>query len=191
MANDFGFDASEKEPYYFISYNSEDAEKAAEYCRLLNNNSVPLWYDGGIPHDEYWEEIIAEKIDHCNAVILFYTNAILKKDESYVIKEFKIARLYEKKVYCVLLENINARGASYKNVRWALDLKELHTIDATDQNTEKAVSEIMNAVGLKNDHETSAAEKAPASAHKKEKKLKAKHSSAVKDKSISLGRVKE
>ena len=79
MACNFGFDADSTPGYYFVSYNTEDADRVKSICSHLNQAGLKIWYDGGIPHDSNWEGILAEKIDHCEEAVFFITKGIFEK----------------------------------------------------------------------------------------------------------------
>lgn len=124
MANDFGFKASIGEDFYFVSYNTEDAERVGDICRILNQSNVPLWYDGGINHDTYWESVLAEQIDKCKEVIFFITKKIFEKgknkklNEIYTYKEYDLAKRYHKKTLIVFLDSIHNEDVPYSLMSW-------------------------------------------------------------------------
>ena len=113
MSTDFGFNAINEPPYFFVSYNTEDFERVAEICRLLNEKGLPIWYDEGIPHDSYWESVIVDKIFKCTEVIFFITKGIFEKgktrnlDELFTYIEYDYAMEYKKKKLVVLLDEIS------------------------------------------------------------------------------------
>ena len=86
MATDLGVKVTEEGKYFFISYNTEDAELVSGYLKRMADYGLPVWYDYGIPKGEKWEEIIAEKIYNCEDVIMFISNNLFKKEDSYVKK---------------------------------------------------------------------------------------------------------
>lgn len=151
MAEDFGFNPCSEPGYYFISYNSEDAERVGAIARKLHSNNVPLWYDYGIPYGEKWEAIIAEKIKKSQAVILFFTKGILFKEDSYVKKEYRIAtKNFKKKVYVVMLDYIDVESVPLDKVFWFNDIRDNHNIDIVDINDPDIISnEIMSAIDIK------------------------------------------
>jgi hypothetical protein len=61
MSNYLGFEPCNKPNYYFVSYNSEDAERVGLIAQRLSHSNVPLWYDYGINYGEGWEAKISEK----------------------------------------------------------------------------------------------------------------------------------
>lgn len=130
MSTDFGFKATDAGNYYFISYNTEDAERVAEICRCMNEDGLPIWYDEGIPHDSYWEGILAEKIDHCEEAIFFITKGIFDKgherelEDIYTYREYRLARIYNKKVLIVMLDQISPKDdVPHELMSWWLDIE--------------------------------------------------------------------
>ena len=115
MARDLGVSYTNKQPYYFISYNKEDEKRVAKYAAELAKLNVPLWYDNGIKIGSEWENEIAERIDKCEAVIMFLSKNIFLKEKSYVHSEFELATNYShKKVYIMMLDDIPGVGKQRK-----------------------------------------------------------------------------
>ena len=105
MARYLGFEASKKESdYYFISYNSEDADRVGALALQMHDVGIDLWYDDGIEYGSKWEEIIGEKIANSRAVLFFFTKGMLAKDDSYAIKEYRIASRQGKNIYIYLVD---------------------------------------------------------------------------------------
>ena len=144
-----GFEPSNEKPYYFVSYNSEDDYRIIPIVTALAELGISLWYDYGIQYDEKWEGIIAERVFNSESVLLFYTKGIIEKDHSYVLREYKIARLYRKKIYVVLLDQIDAAAAPFTKVSWLVELNEYQSIAGSSQNKELICREIIRAIGFK------------------------------------------
>ena len=144
-----GFEPSNEKPYYFVSYNSEDDYRIIPIVTALAELGISLWYDYGIQYDEKWEGIIAERVFNSESVLLFYTKGIIEKDHSYVLREYKIARLYRKKIYVVLLDQIDAAAAPFTKVSWLVELNEHQSITGSSQNKELICREIIRAIGFK------------------------------------------
>ena len=144
-----GFEPSNEKPYYFVSYNSEDDYRIIPIVTALAELGISLWYDYGIQYDEKWEGIIAERVFNSESVLLFYTKGIIEKDHSYVLREYKIARLYRKKIYVVLLDPIDAAAAPFTKVSWLVELNEYQSISGSSQNKELICREIMRAIGFR------------------------------------------
>ena len=100
MARDLGIQVTEKEEFYFISYNSEDKDRVADYVKSLDEYGLQMWYDKGLHVGDKWENEISSRIEKCQAVIMFITKGIFEKDKSYVHKEYKIAtEFFDKKIF--------------------------------------------------------------------------------------------
>ncbi len=129
MSTNFGFEPDVKDgEYYFISYNSEDIGRVGEYALKLHKMGVPLWYDYGLePGEAQWEAQIADHISKCKALIMFITQGIFQKDQSYVKLEYDIATtMYgnRKTVYIVLLDEINEKEVRQQYQFWWAKLKQ-------------------------------------------------------------------
>lgn len=150
MSNYLGFKPCSEPGFFFVSYNSEDAERVGAIARKLHNNNVPLWYDYGIPYDEKWEGVIAEKVNNSKAVILFFTKGILFKENSYVRKEYIMAREYfDKNVYVVVLDDIDKKSVPVDKVSWFIDIRERQNINIVNISDLDLISEtIMTAISI-------------------------------------------
>ncbi len=139
MARDLGVPYAEKQPYYFISYNSEDEDRVSAYAKALAENRVPMWYDNGIEIGSKFEMKIAEKIEYCEAVIMFLSKKIFLKKESYVHKEFELATEYSKKrVYVVMLDDIKPPEVPLQFRGWWTDITPLQCVNAYEYKTVEA-----------------------------------------------------
>ena len=149
MSNYLGFKPSDNSKYYFVSYNNEDAARVGPIASALADSGVSLWYDYGLEYGEKWEPTIAEKIDNSKAVILFFTKGILDKKSSFVQKEYKMATLaYQKKIFVVLMDDIQTKDIPYDKMGWWLDIQELQCINAFSiSNTSNLVVKIAEAIG--------------------------------------------
>ncbi len=150
MARDLGFDPAKNEPFYFLSYNSEDMERVGQYARAAVARGLSLWYDKGIEVGSKWERSIADHIGDCEAVVMFLSRGIFKKAESYVYKEYEMATSYfDKKVVIVLLDNVEKREVPRQFVSWWIDINHMQCIHAYQlESIEACVTQIMNAVGF-------------------------------------------
>lgn len=79
---------------------------------------------------EKWERTIAEKIQGCRAVVLFFTRGILYKENSYMEKEYRIALNFERKIYVVIMDDIDHRDVPPGKMPWWTDIKALQWIEA-------------------------------------------------------------
>ena len=125
MSNYLGFNPSNNSNYYFVSYNSEDVSLVGKITSAMSSLGVSLWYDYGIEYGDNWETTIAEKIKDSQAVILFFTKGILHKNDSYVQKEYKMAsRIFKKKIYVVMLDQIDDEDVPVSKASWWIDINE-------------------------------------------------------------------
>lgn len=51
MARDLGIVPVSDGKFYFISYNSEDADRVSEYVNEIVDQGLRIWYDRGINKD--------------------------------------------------------------------------------------------------------------------------------------------
>ncbi len=101
-----GVEATTEKNFCFISYNSDDCDRICEYAQRLNNEGIPLWYDRGLKCGQKWEKELGERIHTAKAFILFFTKGILEKEESYVEKEFRIAKNQKKDIYILMIDDL-------------------------------------------------------------------------------------
>ena len=144
MAADFGFTPDERAGSYFISYNSEDADRVAPIARELHEKGVPVWYDYGLEYGRSWKAQIAKHISSSKAVILFVTKKLLqRKDGSYAQIEYELATDdFGKTVYIVFMDSISSSDVIMENKVWWHEINRLHCV----QNANAA--KIMNAIGF-------------------------------------------
>jgi hypothetical protein len=134
MSRDFDFSpTAQTSDYYFISYNSEDAERVGLLAKQLYYEDIPLWYDEGLQHSQItWESQLAQKILNAKAMILFVTEKVLQKEMSFVRVEYSIAVTnYQKPVYCVLLDPIDPTKIPPYSVFWYNSIISRQCIDLT------------------------------------------------------------
>ena len=62
MAKYLGIEASDKQPYIFVSYNSEDEQRVGKIVGELCHYNINIWYDYGLTVGEKWEKEIADHI---------------------------------------------------------------------------------------------------------------------------------
>lgn len=142
MSAYLGFTPTENEDYYFLSYNNEDADRIGKIaCSLIDY--LDIWYDHGIEYGERWESQITKKIKDSRAIIMFITKGIFPKESSYVIREYKIAKHYEKKLYIVILDKLTKDDIPDDKVSWWIELEELQNIEISGYDVDKAVLAIL------------------------------------------------
>lgn len=129
MAADFGFWPSNENGAYFISYNSEDSDRVGAIARDLHAQGLPMWYDRGLEYGDEWERQIATHIRSCKAVIMFITKGLfLRETRSYVYKEYRMAKICNKKVYVVMMDKISDKDVPEDLWGWWIDLTDLHCV---------------------------------------------------------------
>lgn len=123
MSSYLGFQPTTRPGYFFVSYNTQDAERIAPIVTTLFHDGVPLWYDYGIEYGEKWAPQITEKLSGAQAVLLFFTKGILAKENSYVRKEYRMAKEFlNKKVYIVLVDEIGNSDVPIHMLDWWIDI---------------------------------------------------------------------
>ncbi|MBO5785936.1 MAG: toll/interleukin-1 receptor domain-containing protein, partial [Clostridia bacterium] len=150
MSNYLGFEPTDRAGFYFISYNTEDAERLNPLVTALSRADVPLWYDYGIEYGDSWAPQINEKLSKSQAVLLFFTKGILQKANSYVKKEYKMAKDYlDKKVYIVLIDEIKPADVPINMLDWWIDITAEQCINAYNLPfDEKLIEQIKKALGI-------------------------------------------
>ena len=148
MSEFLGFQPTDRPGYFFLSYNSEDAARAEALARGLRGGGVPLWYDYGIPYNEKWQEVISQKIADSAGVLLFFTRGILEKPDSFVQREYRIAKLMKRPVTVVLLDGIADSEVPPAKASFWVELLERQCIPAYQMETEKQCAEVMKAIGM-------------------------------------------
>lgn len=92
------------DPYAFVSYAHSDKDtvfRAVEQLAELGRN---IWFDRELtPGGDFWEEL-AERILHCNAVILFLSGSSV--DSAFVRRELKFALNQDKPIIAVHLDDV-------------------------------------------------------------------------------------
>ncbi len=149
MSKNLGIAAVSDGLYYFISYNSEDEKRVGEIVKVLEQYSLPMWYDNGLKVGDEWEREIADRIQGSEAVILFLTEGIFKKESSYVQKEFTMAtRFFNKRVYVVRLDDIDNSQIPNKYLSFYIDLCNMQSISSAEfSDTHRLCSRMMSELG--------------------------------------------
>ena len=130
MSAYLGFQPTKNPVFYFVSYNNEDAHRVGPIAKTMSHSGINLWYDHGIEYGDNSEITITERIQNVQAVILFFTKGILKKNNSYVQREYKIAtQFYDRKVYVIMLDEIKKEEIPVAKVAWWIDINEKQCIN--------------------------------------------------------------
>lgn len=152
MANYLGFEPTETSPFYFISYDTLDKETVTKYVCEMNSRGLPLWYDHGIHMGSKWEQVIAQHVADCEAVILFFSKSIFTKADSYVRKEFNLATDYKKKIIVVHLEPIASEDVPVQYAFWWGNVRDLQGVTAFQcRDVDECVSRLFDELNVKLD----------------------------------------
>ena len=148
MATNFGFMPVLTGKRYFISYKNEDTTRVGEITRRLNQMGVPMWYDYGIEKGENWSREINRNIDECEAIVVFASKTLFAYEDTYVRKEFRLADIYEKKIYVVWLENVTKHDVNKQIMDWYVDVTDLQGIKVAGQNADQVAWSIVTEFRL-------------------------------------------
>lgn len=148
MKGKLGIEISTSDTYYFVSYNSEDAERVSSAAAMIQSFGVPLWCDNDIPYGEKWESLITAKIKEAQAVLLLFTSDILSKPKSFVRREYQIAQWYEKDIFVLFLDYPNKKAIPAESLSWWLELQDYQNcIAANFPSMEDAAKDLASFLG--------------------------------------------
>ena len=144
MAGYLGFEATDKKPYIFISYNTEDQVRLSKIAKALLKHQINIWYDNGIHKisNEEWQEQIAIHIREAEIVFFFLTQGIFEKKNSFVKKEYDLATRHAKKICMVMLDKINPDIIPAKYDFWWGEIKSKQCIEAAGLSESRIADEI-------------------------------------------------
>ena len=109
------------EPYIFISYSHIDTDKVSPIVKRLDNDGYRLWYDEGIPTTVRFNNVIAERIDSCEFMLLFISDNYIVSD--YCNSELNFAEQEKKKLICIYEKGVRL------NPRFKMLKANVHGID--------------------------------------------------------------
>ena len=132
MSRYLGFEpTSNNTSYFFVSYDSGDTDRISPIVTRLHKNGLDMWYDHGIEYGENWSGQLAERIGKSSAVLMFLSKGTFRKEESFVYKEYIMAKeFYQKKIYIVLLDNISNNDLPAHWLPWWIEIKQRQCIQA-------------------------------------------------------------
>lgn len=148
VVTDFGFVPVSSGKRYFISYNTQDKGRVAPIAMALYNSGVPLWYDFGLEYGEEWKRQIAINISRCDAVIMFITNSVFRKERTFVYIEYEVARRRKKRIIPVFLDRIDDDSVNDQYRVFWINLNDFHIIDYYGD-VENTADEIRKAIGYR------------------------------------------
>lgn len=92
-----------REHYSFISYRRSDLERIAPLLSTMNSAGHPFWIDRAIPGSTAWMEVLQQRIQSCNLLLLFLSRQAA--DSKWVRHEATYAYSLDKPVLPVLLDS--------------------------------------------------------------------------------------
>ena len=111
------------EPYIFISYSHDDADRILPILTALARMGFRIWYDEGIPWTTEWPEVIAGHMKKCTVCLAFHSEA--SKGSRNCREELYFALGEEKTILSVYLDGVELsdglkmRLAPYQSVKWS------------------------------------------------------------------------
>lgn len=148
VLQDMKFTPSDKGKYYFISYSREDLERVRIIARELYDYGVTLWYDKGIEYGSKWKPVISRHIKNSEGIILFATQKLFQRNESYVQTEFEIACSISKKLTIVFLDDVDPQKIPDDNLAFFTEIKQLNYINAFSMEHNELIDEILTAINF-------------------------------------------
>lgn len=195
MSQYLGFTPKNTGEYYFLSYNSEDSDRAGLIATQLDKIGINIWYDDGLKSGENWEYSLAEKMKNCKSVLLFFTYGILEKEESFVQIEYELAMKFNKTVHVFFLDEIdNADVPVNKSVWWVKILRNqctdiIQESDAPDKAAEKISLALNKSCKLSDVSDLPNTDQPVIQSETKKKKKKRRKEKRLKHKSHSSRRI--
>lgn len=111
MANFWGFDPINIDGLVFASYNSHDWKRVKNIALELRKLGVPVWYDYGLmAGTDEWATQISVRIKMASAVVIFVTKGIFERKNSYVIHEYRQAKMLGVPIIPVFLDDVTDRS---------------------------------------------------------------------------------
>lgn len=100
------------EPFVFVSYKHSDLSVVAPYLRELSEAGVRFWYDRGIPGASEWMQVLEERIERAQLLLIFLSQAAV--DSKYVRREILMADTLNKPILTLTIGK--------PELRWGLKL---------------------------------------------------------------------
>jgi hypothetical protein len=134
------------EPYIFISYAHDDAQKVYPIIKKLYESGWDLWYDEGIKITERYLPVIAHHVKRCSFFVLMLTSRCLERP--FVMNyELEYARQRGIPIIPVLLEELEPQPWLRENVARLMGtaispdmlLERISSVGLTNRGTRKAV----------------------------------------------------
>lgn len=129
MSSYLGVQPTDRPDYFFASYCNEDASRLTPLIKQLTHYNIPIWYDYGLTYGSQWQTQIADRIQGCQALLLFVTKRLFEKPNSYVTTEYEMATDYfDKTVYTVHLDDIEKDNIPNSYLGWWISVKQRQSL---------------------------------------------------------------
>lgn len=107
MATYFGFEPYiGDDKYVFISYKSEESEKAAVFAQYLHENGVNVYYDAALSVGDKWAKQLLDAVKKENCVGVIFLASKLAIGSQPIIDEITRAHYSQKPILAVYLEDL-------------------------------------------------------------------------------------
>jgi TIR domain len=90
------------EPFIFVSYKRGDLARIKPALKELSLKGHRMWYDRGIPGGAEWDALIEQRVQRCQALLLFLSQAAV--ESKFVRREVKFADTLNKPIIAVRLD---------------------------------------------------------------------------------------
>ena len=90
------------EGYIFVSYNHDDEDVVFDIISDFHERGYRIWYDGGIQTGDYFVEVLADKIMHCEIFLCFLSPRYI--DSPYCTRELNFALSNKKRIIPIKTE---------------------------------------------------------------------------------------
>lgn len=144
MSGYLGIEVCDEKPFIFFSYNTEDQKRLSNIALELQKHQMNIWYDKGIKRisEEEWQEQIALHIRDAEIVFFFISHGVFSKENSYVRKEYDVAKFWKKKICVVLLDKVEDSIIPAKYVFWWNEVLNKQCIEAVGLKDKETAEEI-------------------------------------------------
>lgn len=147
MAEFWGFDQIDVDGLVFTSYNSLDWKRVKNIALELRKLGVPVWYDYGLEAGKKdWETQIARHIRIASVLVIFVTEGIFQRKDSYVMWEYNKARNLDIPAVPVFLDSAVATDSFYK--KWAKEFPDSFDMYSTNLDRWKLAEGIVCTEGM-------------------------------------------
>ena len=89
--------------YIFMTYDHEDTDGILPIVQQVIKGGYNIWWDKGIPGGAEWDALIEKKIENCQLLLLFVSQASSKS--KYCRREVKFADVLGKPMLSIIIED--------------------------------------------------------------------------------------